>query len=164
LEPQKNQQFLVEVAAKLKERGIAFKMLIAGKGSLEAELRRILRRKGLCDEVVFLGFVKNIHCFMQSVDIFLLSSRWEGFGYVLIEAMSCAKPVVSLCNSSEAEIVADGETGFLIPQSDPVLFADRIEHLFQRTDLRERFGRQGRARVFERFTAQRALEALKEIL
>ncbi|HHP7235819.1 MAG TPA: glycosyltransferase [Desulfobacterales bacterium] len=164
LEPQKNQRFLIDVALILKKRGILFKMLIAGKGSLEADLRRIVRRKDLSDEVLFLGFVENIRAFMQSLDIFLLSSHWEGFGYVLIEAMACGKPVVSLCNSSEAEIVVDGETGFLIPQSDPVLFADRIEHLIQRTDLQARFGRQGRARVVERFTAQRAFEALKEIL
>jgi glycosyltransferase involved in cell wall biosynthesis len=164
LEPQKNHHFLIEVAAKLKERGVPFKLLIAGKGSLEADLRRIVRRKDLSEEVVFMGFVDYIQAFMQSLDIFLLSSRWEGFGYVLIEAMACGKPVVSLCNSSEAEIVADGVTGFLIPQPDPALFADRIEHLIQSKDLRERFGRQGRARVVERFTAQRALEALKEIL
>jgi glycosyltransferase involved in cell wall biosynthesis len=164
LETQKNQKFMLEAARILKQRGLAFKLLIAGKGSLERELRQLASDLDLQAEVVFLGFVKNMRAFMASLDIFLLSSLWEGFGYVLIEAMACSKPVISLNNSNESEIVENDRTGFLVQQSDVKRYAEKILFLAQAPEIRIRFGRSGRERVERCFSMQRSIQELKDLI
>ena len=125
---QKGQKFLIEIAQKLKTRNIKFKLLIAGEGKLLNELKQYAKDKGVSKEILFLGFVENIRRFMKTIDIFLLTSLWEGFGYVIVEAMAAAKPVIAFDVSSNPEIIGDGETGYLV-KNNIKEFADKIELL-----------------------------------
>jgi glycosyltransferase involved in cell wall biosynthesis len=99
---------------------------------------------------------------METVDVFLLSSLWEGFGYVLVEAMASAKPIVALNSSSEPEIVQDGKTGFIV--DDLTSFVDKIEILAEEKDLGLEFGKNGRMRVEEKFDISITFENFKKIL
>jgi glycosyltransferase involved in cell wall biosynthesis len=82
---QKGQKYLIEMAKGLIDSGISFKVLIAGDGPLEAPLKQMAVKAGVDDRIIFLGFVNNVKAFMETIDIFVLPSIWEGFGYVLVE-------------------------------------------------------------------------------
>jgi glycosyltransferase involved in cell wall biosynthesis len=164
---QKGQKFLIEMAVLLKRKGINYKILIAGEGPLEKSLKQMAVRAGVETRMAFLGFVSNVKAFMDNIDIFVLPSVWEGFGYVLTEAMACRKPVVAFNNSSNPEIVADGKTGFLVEPLDIPAFAQKVECLISDPHLRETFGHAGRKRVedfFEIGRNQRHIENLLESL
>ncbi|MUM77367.1 glycosyltransferase [Pseudodesulfovibrio sp. F-1] len=175
---QKGQDILLDIARILKDRGRNFTVLIAGKGEEEDALKAKARALGVEDVVKFLGFVTNMKGFQASLDIFALTSLWEGFCYVQMEAMVLERPVVAFNISSIPEVLADGETGFLVPpppteageaadrDSDGVqaagpvgaeAFADKLELLMDDPELRKRMGRAGRERVLENFTMLKTL-------
>jgi glycosyltransferase involved in cell wall biosynthesis len=164
LEWEKGQRKLIDLAAKLKKAGYRFKVLIAGEGSLKHELLTYASRLGVDEEVKILGFVKNIRAFMETIDVFCLTSHWEGFGYVLIEAMACRKPVVAFDVRSTKEIVVDGQTGFLVEQNNIDLLAARVEDLLKDQNLRLQMGEQGRKRVESVFELEEGFRKVKEII
>ena len=164
LEKQKAQEYLVDLAVELSKSKQNFRILIAGDGRLKDQLREYARTCGVEDRIVFMGFIEDMKSFMDSIDIFILSSRWEGFGYVIVEAMANAKPVVAFDVSSNPEIIEEGRNGFLIPPFDIGLFSDRVMELIANRELREKFGAYAKASVYERFDYNRALEALEGYL
>jgi glycosyltransferase involved in cell wall biosynthesis len=99
----------------LKEKTSNFKILIAGKGNLETELTNLVTKNNLEKRFRFVGFVDDMKGFMHSVDIFVLTSIWERFGYVLVEAMASYIPVVAFEISSNPEIEEHNKTGYLVP-------------------------------------------------
>jgi glycosyltransferase involved in cell wall biosynthesis len=82
---------------------------------------------GLEEEVAMPGFVDNPYCYMAKANVFVLSSRWEGFGNVVVEALAVGTPVVSTdCESGPAEILDQGKYGELVPIGDPSAMATAI--------------------------------------
>lgn len=162
--PQKNQKFLIDAAKQLQQLGIEFTLLMAGAGKLEKSLKDHAAASGLQEKIVFLGFVENIKSFMETIDIFLLSSAWEGFGYVLVEAMASKKPVIALNSSSEPEIVSDQHSGFIIDYNDMDRFVQAILHFEKNRHLMREFGLEGRKIVEEKFTVERSVQNLERIL
>jgi len=95
------------------------RLLILGRGKLQAELERLTSELGIADAVDFAGFQPNPFAFMAHADLFAFASRWEGLGFVLIEALAMGTPVVSTdCPSGPREILADGRYGELVPVDD----------------------------------------------
>jgi glycosyltransferase involved in cell wall biosynthesis len=102
-------------------------LLILGEGEDRARCERLVHELGLEQEVDFAGFVSNPYSYMRKADVFVLSSRWEGFGNVLVEAMACGTPVVATdCPSGPAEILEDGRWGQLVPIGEPNAMATAI--------------------------------------
>lgn len=143
LEFQKNQKFLVQLAQELKKRKIKFKLLIGGEGSLKKSLTDLIHRLKVSNEVNLVGFIEYPKSFLESGDIFLLPSLWEGFGYVLAEAALCKKPIVAFDVSSNPEVILDKKSGFLTPANDVHQFADAVEKLSKDADLRKKMGNFG---------------------
>jgi len=144
---QKGQKYLIDMAILLQQKHIDFRIVIAGDGPLESSLKQMAKDNGVEDRVLFLGFVNNIKAFMECIDIFVLPSLWEGFGYVLVEAMACKKPVVAFNISSNPEIIAENETGYLIEDLNIEAFTLKVETLIEDPALRDSFGQAGRIRV-----------------
>ena len=93
---------------------------------------------GIAADVQFPGFVANPQAWMARAACFVLSSRWEGLGNVLIEALACGCPVVSTdCPSGPSEILAHGEYGRLVPVADPAAMADAIAATLEAPPARE---------------------------
>lgn len=138
---QKGQKYLIEIAQKLKEKGLGFKIIIAGEGPLHNGLKDEIIRKGLGNQIELLGFVKDMKVFMGQIDIFVSTALWEGFGFVLAEAMSAQKPVLAFDLSSNPELVKDGENGFLIPPKNIDLFVVKLEQLIKDEPLRNQMGK-----------------------
>ncbi|MBK8163351.1 MAG: glycosyltransferase [Gammaproteobacteria bacterium] len=99
------------------------KLVIVGSGPLHEKLRSHSEKLGLKDHVIWAGFRQDIPLVINAFDIFALTSVTEGFGLVLLEAMSSGKPVIATNVSAIPEIVADNESGMLIPPNDPESFA-----------------------------------------
>ncbi|WP_299063161.1 glycosyltransferase [uncultured Polaribacter sp.] len=150
---QKNQFFLLDVAKKLKEDNFNFKLIIGGEGKLKEALVKRTKELQLENEVVFEGFVKNPKMFMAKLDVFLLSSLWEGFGYVIAEAMLCKKPVIAFNISSNPELVVDTNNGFLTAVNDVDSFVNNIKQLESNKDLISKLGKNGRHKIVTEFDA-----------
>lgn len=151
LTKQKGHHFLIKIAKKLKERNLEFTLFIAGTGELQSELEALIEQYNLQNEVILMGFVSDMDSFMNSIDIFLLTSIWEGFGYVLVESMIKSKPVIAFNMTSNPEIVTQNETGFLVEYPDLEVFADKTQLLIEDEALRKQLGNNGKASVINRF-------------
>ncbi|MCU0638569.1 MAG: glycosyltransferase [Candidatus Krumholzibacteria bacterium] len=161
---QKGQRYLLDLAEILSRRGLTFTILIAGEGPLKKSLAKEASRRGLGGRVIFTGFVPDMRRFMKSIDIFVLPSLWEGFGYVLVEAMASGKPVVAFNHSSNPEIIADGVTGSLAGGFDVESMADKVMELSHDRALRERHGGNGRRRAESLFSIGKAVLSLERWL
>lgn len=164
LVPQKGQDILIDVAKRLKQKGYCFEIVIAGDGKLKDHLIQMAREGGVAEHLRFLGFVENMPQFLNSIDIFLLPSHWEGFGYVIAEAMYCEKPVVAFNVSSNPEIVSNNETGFLVDHGDVEAFVVKTELLILDAGLRQEMGLKARGRAIEKFSIQNTMFHVENLL
>lgn len=136
-------------------RGDGLRLHILGDGELRTSLQRLVAEFGLDDRVTFLGFQRDPFSHMRAADIFVLSSRWEGFGNVLVEAMAMGTPVVSTdCPHGPAEIITDGETGLLVPTGQPEALTAALQRLIDDPALRQKLGQAGQVRAQD-FSAER---------
>ena len=96
------------------------RLLMLGDGEERPELERLARELGVAEDVGFEGFVTNPHAYFGRASLFVMSSAWEGFGNVLVEALACGTPVVSTdCPSGPGEILQGGRYGRLVPVGEP---------------------------------------------
>lgn len=131
------------------------RLLLGGEGLLEAELPRQAESLGISDLVEFRGFVTDVPAFMAEAGMFVLSSRSEGLGLVIVEAMAAGRPVVATRVGGVPEVVVDGETGLLVPPDDPGALAVAIRRLLADPALAARMGEAGRKRAHDQFGAGR---------
>lgn len=129
--PQKGFDMLLDAFASLEADDA--RLILLGEGEERASLRRLAGELGVGDRVEFPGFVDNPFKYMGRADAFVLSSWYEGFGNVLIEAMATGCPVVSTdCPSGPSEILEGGTYGPLVPVRDPERMAAAIDEVLRR--------------------------------
>ena len=123
---QKDYPTLLRAFRRVRER-IDARLVILGEGEERASLERLAAELGIAVDVDFVGFKSNPYAYMSRAAVFVMSSAWEGFGNVLVEAMACGTPVVSTdCPSGPREILVDGKYGRLVPVSDDESLTDAI--------------------------------------
>lgn len=127
------------------------RLVLVGRGPLESELKALAQQLKITDEIVWAGFREDIPVVMNAFDIFALTSLYEGFGLVLLEAMAAARPVVATAVSAIPEVVKDGETGILCKAGDAENLAQAFDRL-EDESARERMGRAGLQRAESEFT------------
>lgn len=126
LRRQKDFATLIRAFAQVRRKRSAH-LIILGDGPERNELQRLADELGVTDDVDMAGFDPNPYAFMSRAAVFALSSAWEGFGNVLVEAMACGCPVVSTdCPSGPAEILEHGRYGKLVPVGDAESLAEAI--------------------------------------
>lgn len=137
-------------------------LLIIGGGPLKSMLEEKIATAGLTGRIHLLGNVPDTVPYYQACDLFVLPSvaRSEAFGIVQLEAMACAKPVVNtrLEASGVPFVSKDGESGITVPPANSEALADAISKLLGDDALRTQFGKAGRNRIEEQFTAQKMVE------
>jgi glycosyltransferase involved in cell wall biosynthesis len=127
LKPAKDYPTLIRAFARVAERRDA-RLLILGEGQLRPDLEQLAADLGVSDRVRLPGAVLDPYPYMREADLFVLSSAWEGFGNVIVEALAVGTPVVSTdCQSGPAEILENGRYGRLTPVGDPSALARAIE-------------------------------------
>jgi glycosyltransferase involved in cell wall biosynthesis len=128
---------------------------LVGDGPGAAEVAAAVEARGLSDRVELLGAQRNVTELLARSDVFVLSSRSEGFPVSILEAMAAGLPVVATDVGGIAEAVVDGETGILVPAADPRALAGAIERLLADVELRRHLGAAGRARALRLFDTPR---------
>lgn len=161
---QKNHKFFIDLAVELKKRNFNFKILLGGSGKLQPEIESLAKQMNVDDKVIFPGFIEDIASFMQCIDIYVLPSLWEGFGYVLVEAMANKKPILAFNLSSNPEIIADNETGYLIEENNIDETINKITLLSQDHNLLKAMGESGEKRVKDLFVIDRTVEEVEKTI
>jgi len=162
-EPQKALHILVEAFSQyLLDAELPAKLVLVGRGALEAELRSLVVKLGVERSVIWAGFREDVPAVMNALDLFVLPSLYEGFGLVLIEAMAAGKPIIASRVSAIPEIVENRRTGILIPPENPEELAIALK-FFEDPDNRASFGGAGRERVREEFTMDRMFEGVTAV-
>lgn len=140
------------------------RLLVPGKEGEQSErLRDLVGELGVADCVEFPGFVDNVAAYMAAADVFVLSSRWEGPGHVLVEALALGTPVVATdCPCGPREILNDGEAGMLVPVGDSPAMAAAIRTLLTSPDRCQRYAAAGPEAVAE-FHVERATSGYRRI-
>lgn len=127
LTPQKDFPTLIRAFDRLRSQQDA-RLLILGEGDRREELESLVQECGISNDVELPGFVDNPFKYMKQADVFVLSSQWEGFGNVIVEAMACGTPIVATdCPSGPAEILQNGKYGRLVPTGDVEALAAAVE-------------------------------------
>jgi len=161
---QKNHKFLITLAAKLKAKHFKFKLLLAGEGELKKNIQSLSEKLEVMDKIIFLEFQENIENFMNNIDVLVLPSLWEGFGYVIVEAMFFNKPVIAFNNSSNPEIIVDNRTGFLIMKHNYKELINKLEYLKKYPEKRIEMGKLGKKRVKELFMLESTVMEVKNLI
>ncbi len=151
---QKGIDVLVQAAPRIMQRYPGAALLISGQGPLEKKLQEKVAGMGLKKRIIFLGYVENLPEFMASLDIFVLPSRTEGLGIILLEALACGVPVVASNVGGIPEIITSGTHGLLVPAQNPGQLAAGIEKLWENQKLRKKLVKKGKERIRERFLLQ----------
>jgi len=159
LAPPKDLLTLLEALKKLPEAVL----LLIGDGELRPQVERSIRELGLVDRARLLGQRSDIPRILAASDMFVLSSRWEGLPYTIIEAMMAGLPVVATRVGGVSELVEDGVTGFLVPPKDPDALAEALQKLIAAPELRRRMGQAGREKALKEFTLDRMLRETERV-
>lgn len=133
-------------------------LVIAGDGEKARELRRLASMLGIADRVCWLGWREDAADLMAAFDIFLLPSLHEGFGLVLLEAMSRRVPIIASRVGAIPEVVVDGETGVLVEARNVDQLAGAMARLLNDRALRKYMGLLGAARLEEHFSVEKMVD------
>ena len=166
LSRQKGFDLLLPAFAQLLATAPAAHLTIAGTGPDESALRALARTLGVADRVTLRGFIENPYPLMRAADLYVLSSRYEGFPNVVLEALACDTPVVAAACAGVAGLILPGVNGWLAPVDDVAGLADalalatrtraRLRPGAIRDSVRSRFETGGIARRYEQAIAELA--------
>jgi glycosyltransferase involved in cell wall biosynthesis len=134
------------------------RLIIGGKGPLDAEVKIWVEDLKLQNHVNLPGFIENPFAILSKVDFFVLSSRSEGFGNVLVEAMACGCPVISFdCPYGPKEIIIDSGAGILVPPEDVDALADAMLDVLHHPDKQKQMAAKA-TNITERFTVEKVMD------
>jgi glycosyltransferase involved in cell wall biosynthesis len=140
------------------------KFLICGKGSFRTKLETLVRRMGLEQQILFLGYVdrKRLIRLYQNASVHVVPSHYEGMPTVLLEAMSCGLPVVATNIGGNNEVISSGINGLLVPPKSPKVMAEAILRLLDDVSLRKRIGAAARDTVVMNYTWDKVTDKIVE--
>lgn len=143
---------LLAALPELASREPRVRVLFFGRGPLAATLRREIRALGLDEHVLLAGFRADLPELMPGLDVLVHPARREGLGAALLEAASCALPIVASSAGGIGEVLEHGRTGRLVDCDDTIALAAEIGRLLSRPEERRRIGEAARREVERRFT------------
>lgn len=159
----KNQKMLLDAFEIVRKTVPNGKLVLVGPEHDGGKLRRVIESKGLQNEILLLGWRNDVPMLLHLADVYVASSKSEGLGLNLIEAMACGLPVVATQNRGHAEIVNDKRNGFLVDVNDSKTMADYILQLHNNFELRKAIIRQSQLDI-EKFGTEAAIHELVEMV
>lgn len=149
----KGHKYLIEATKILKGKAPKIKVIIVGEGPLRLELGKQVKATEVEDMVFFMGFREDIPQILGSLDLFVLSSKTEGMGSSIMDAMASRLPVVATKVGGIPEVVVNEKTGLLVPPKNPAALADAILRLYNDRSLAKSLGEKGFEVVHAKFSA-----------
>lgn len=143
LDPQKGFEFLIQAAARVVKEAPNVRFAIAGEGSQKKQFEELINSLGLQEHFRLIGFRTDIADFLAALDIYAISSLWEGLPLALIEAMQLSKPAVATMVGGIPEVIQDHVNGLLVPARDSGKLAAAILELVRDPELGLRLGSAG---------------------
>ncbi len=160
---EKGHALLINSFRRLLDKFPYLELEIAGDGPLKAQLQAHCVQLGIQNRVHFPGFIKDMPAFLKRIQLFVLSSHYEGFGLVLVEAMAAGLPVVATDVGGVSEVLDDGKAGVVVPPgSEPELMMG-LEYLLNNRHLCYAMGQVGRKRAIDLYSLRHMVDAHRHI-
>ena len=163
LKAQKAPLDFVEAAAAAHARDPEMRFFLAGDGELRPAVEARIRERGLDGVVRLLGWRRDVPELLHAMDLFLLTSKFEGLPRSVLQAMAAGVPVVATEVDGTPEVVRDGVTGDLVPPSDPAAAAEKLVALAGDPGRRARYAERAREALSESFDVNRMVTQLEEL-
>jgi glycosyltransferase involved in cell wall biosynthesis len=163
LTPKKGHPYLLRAMARLRDRGLACTLILAGEGPERPRLEALTESLGLAGRVHFLGMVPHAADVLPAIDVFVLPSLIEGLPLALLEAMLTGSAVVATTVGGVPEVVKSGVNGLLVPPADETALADAIATLIHSPELRARLGTHARETIERGYTEAAYLDSLSAL-
>jgi glycosyltransferase involved in cell wall biosynthesis len=162
--PKKGFDLLLRAFARLKDRHPDWMLTIIGDGPLRTQIESLRDALGLKDRVHLPGRVKTPNHVLMQADLFVLSSRWEGWPMALAEAMACGLPVIATdCRTGPREMIHHGVDGLLVPPEDVDALEDAMDSLMADESKRKQLASRA-VEVAERFEPHKVMGMWEELL
>ena len=162
LNEQKGHRYLIEAAARVLAAAPQARVLVVGDGDLESALEEQARALGIADRVIFAGHRDDVPAVLGAIDVFCISSTYEGTPLTLFEAMAAGKAIVSTAVDGCREVIEDGVTGVLVPPRDPGALAAALTPLVADPGRRDGLGRAAR-QASARYDIQRCVDDMQAL-
>lgn len=165
LYPQKNHKLFLDMAKTTLDRSErnSIRFLVVGAGLLQKQLIEYASELGIEGNVVFTGERDDIPRLLNDMDVFVMTSLYEGLSNAIMEAMVVGVPVVATDVGGNSELVVDGETGFICPSNDADALARKVIYLLNNADVSRSLGERGRNRIFRKFSVENMINKTEEI-
>jgi glycosyltransferase involved in cell wall biosynthesis len=163
LEARKGHNFFLQTAQQVLQQQTAVTFLLAGEGPANRDLVELARHLGVEQRVRFLGYRYDIEDVMAAMDVFVLTSLWEGLPRVIVQAAALGKPIVTFDIEGVREVVVDGDNGYVVPLRDVSGLADRIAWLVKDRATAREMGERGRQRVTAEWDVQTMVHRISEL-
>ncbi len=160
----KGYDVLLRAAAKLRDRGVDFRLKLAGDGPEMGALQQLTESLGLRDRVEFTGWVANPGDFLKTIDLFVVPSRYESFGLVVIEAMAAGVPVITSDIEGPCEILKGGVLGTLFRSEDDSDLARAMGVVFDNWPRAFRMAREAQAHAVATFGFDAGSKRLRQAI
>ena len=164
LVPQKDPQTLLESFKIIQQKIPEAQLIVIGNGSLRPDLELFIKQHALEKKISLIPGTADIKKHMQSAQVFLLASRYEGSPNILIEAMACGLPVVATRTSGIPELIEHGVNGYMVSPGDSTDLAELTIKLLRENRLREEMGKEARNRVIENHKLETCVRLTEKIL
>ena len=162
-EKYKGLSFLLETFRTVADKAPNARLLIAGSGPLEADLRLQVERLNLSHFVRFLGFCEDVRPVISASDCLVLPSECEGLGLVLLEAMASGRPVIATDSGGPKEIVDEGVTGMIVPVNDIEKMRNAMLYALRNLDWTREAGTAAREYVVSERSVEREVDEIEEV-
>ncbi len=163
LRRQKRHDLLVAAAKAVVAEEPDVRFVVAGEGELRGELEELVRAAGLGGRFLLLGQRADVPGLLTELDVFVLSSDFEGMCLAVAEAMAAERPVVATAVGGVRQSVVSGETGILVEPGDPDALAAGILQLLRDRERSREMGRAGRRRALELYALDRMVAQTAEV-
>ncbi|MEE1013329.1 MAG: glycosyltransferase family 4 protein [Clostridia bacterium] len=160
LNQNKNQKTLISAISKLPQKAI--KVVLAGNGANEADLRSMIANLQLEDRVKLVGYRVDLERFVKISDLVVSMSIREGLGLNIIEGMLCEKPVIGAYNRGHKDLIEEDMGGYMVNAQDADTLAEQIERLYLDAELRKQMGTYNQEKA-QAFLAENVAEELRKI-
>ncbi|MFW6390011.1 MAG: glycosyltransferase family 4 protein, partial [Halanaerobiales bacterium] len=163
--PQKDQKTLIRGFAKAKKKIENIKLVIVGDGYLKDELKSLVSELNLGNNIYFTGLIerREVYRILHNIDLFVMTSLWEGFSAVVLQAMASYNPIVVTDIPSFKEAIHNGVSGEIISTGSPEALAKAIIKIYENPPLAEKYSNNARKKIVENFTVEKTAEGYKKV-
>lgn len=161
--PQKSPGDFVRLAGLINQSLPGVRFVLVGDGALRGNIEKLISKYNLRRNMFLLGWRDDIQEILSIVDVFVLTSLWEGLPISVLEAIASGKPVVATDTGGIKEVVFENKTGFLVSPGDVKTMAEKVKILLNNKDLRFKIGNNARGRLGESYRLDSMVKNTEEL-